>query len=234
MTPAPDVEAVVARLRALETTLGGGPLDGVRAFNGLYLEVTLAVRDALTRQGGFEAPEFVAHLDVDFAELYFAACAAPAPSKAWAPLFERRGDRAVHPVQFAFAGMNAHLNHDLALALVSTATALGVEPWADAAILRDYRRVDAILATVQERVKRELTSGIVGWLDRTLGRLDDVLAIWKVEVARERAWSAAELLWHVRSDAAARREAELMLERLTGFATHALLVPVLPRWLPWR
>lgn len=234
MTGVPDVDAVVARLRELETGLGGGPHDGVRAFNHLYLEVTLAVSAELDRQDGFEQPAFIAHLDVAFAELYFAACAAPVLSKAWSPLFERRGDRAVHPLQFAFAGMNAHINHDLALALVATATALEVEPWGDGAVRRDYRRVDAILATVQEQVKRELTAGVVGWLDRTLGHLDDVLAVWKVGVARARAWSAAELLWHVREDPTARREAELVLERLTGFASHALLVPVLPRWLPWR
>ena len=36
--------------------------------------------------------------------------------QAWAPLVERRATRGVLPIQFALAGMNAHINHDLALA----------------------------------------------------------------------------------------------------------------------
>jgi hypothetical protein len=34
----------------------------------------------------------------------------------------------IEPVQFALAGMNAHINHDLPLAMVSTCTALGTAP----------------------------------------------------------------------------------------------------------
>ena len=34
----------------------------------------------------------------------------------------------IEPVQFALAGMNAHINHDLPLAVVSTCSALATAP----------------------------------------------------------------------------------------------------------
>ena len=70
--------------------------DGVACFNGMYLQVTEAVRDALP---GFESPAFVERLDVLFAEFYFqafdAAGAQAWVSKAWAPLFARRDERGI-------------------------------------------------------------------------------------------------------------------------------------------
>src|SRR3954449_820817 len=106
------VEEVVDRLTSIEETLdgffsplGAGPAarrdraplpDGVACFNGMYLEVTKAVRDALPT---FESRAFVERLDVLFGEFYFQAFAAAAAhawvSKAWAPLFERKDDRHV-------------------------------------------------------------------------------------------------------------------------------------------
>ena len=52
------------------------------------------------------------------------------PSKtprAWLPLFERRARRDIAPLQFAVAGMNAHINRDLPVALVDTCRALGLD-----------------------------------------------------------------------------------------------------------
>ena len=71
-------------------------------------------------------------LDVTFANLYFAAAEAagnPAAAPlAWRPLIEQRAVAGIEPVQFALAGMNAHINHDLPLAMVSTCAALATAP----------------------------------------------------------------------------------------------------------
>src|SRR6185436_21054921 len=91
--------------------------DGVWWFNHLYLRVTLAVRDAVTTTT-FRDPLFLERLDVVFANLYFDAVAAgdadpqAAPS-AWRPLFESRHKGGILSIQFALAGMNAHINRDL-------------------------------------------------------------------------------------------------------------------------
>jgi hypothetical protein len=66
--------------------------------------------------------------DVTWATLYLAVAGTagnPAAVRlASRPLAERRATAGIEPVQFALAGMNAHINHDLPLALVSTCTAL--------------------------------------------------------------------------------------------------------------
>ena len=141
------VDEVVDRLTGIERDLdgffapgAGGPLarrdrpplpDGVACFNGMYLQVTAAVRAELD---AFESREFVERLDVLFAEFYFQAFDAAAArawvSKAWAPLFARKDARGVIALQFAVAGMNAHINNDLAHALVLTWRELGGEPGA--------------------------------------------------------------------------------------------------------
>ncbi|HUP39553.1 MAG TPA: DUF5995 family protein, partial [Vicinamibacterales bacterium] len=98
--------------------------DGLKWFNRLYLQVTLAVRDAVTTTT-FRDPAFLAALDVVFANLYFDAVAAGdadpsrAPS-AWRPLFECRRKAGILPLQFALAGMNAHINRDLPQGIVET------------------------------------------------------------------------------------------------------------------
>ena len=113
----------------------------------MYLQVTKAVRDALP---SFESPEFVERLDVLFAEFYFQAFDAAAAqawvSKAWAPLFARRDEQGILALQFAIAGMNAHINNDLAHALVLTWRRVrAARPARDSPEFRDYEKVNAIL-----------------------------------------------------------------------------------------
>ena len=121
--PAARITEVIARMKKIVAALP--PDDGVRAFTALYLAVTEAVAGA-AKTDTFEDARFVRWLDVVFANLYFEALhnalfkAGPVP-KAWAPLLEARGRRGVLPLQFALAGMNAHINRDLPVALVRPA-----------------------------------------------------------------------------------------------------------------
>ena len=145
------ITAVVRRMEAIAAGLA--PADGVARFNDLYLAVTRAVL-AETRAGEFEQPELLARLDVVFAGRYFAAVDAARPGHAWRPLFDARRSRRIAPLQFALAGMNAHINHDLALALVAVCAEFGVRPDRGTPHHRDYLRVNALLARVEEQVKR--------------------------------------------------------------------------------
>ena len=79
----------------------------------------------------FRDPSFLARLDVVFANLFLAALGAAKsdPAKlprAWAPLVDARTTHGIAPLQFALAGMSAHINRDLPVALVATCTELGV------------------------------------------------------------------------------------------------------------
>src|SRR5919112_278403 len=71
-------------------------------------------------------------LDVRFAERYLTAVDAVfqerRPPACWRPLFQFRRHPGVRPLQFALAGINAHIGHDLALAVVDTCRTLGCEP----------------------------------------------------------------------------------------------------------
>jgi hypothetical protein len=223
------IAAVLARLQSVAAELA--VTDGVSRFNHLYLAVTQAV-DTGAQAAAFENPGFLVALDVSFAGLYFSALDASAAGTAlprcWAPLFEARSDAHIAPIQFALAGMNAHINHDLALAIVSTCAATGLAPDTGSAAHRDFIKVNAILATVETQVKADYLTGLVGVADDVLGRIDDVVAIWSVGEARNAAWTHAQMLWAIRGNAVLTSAFEDALDGTIGFASRGLLVDTLP------
>lgn len=225
---ADPIEAVAARMRALAEPLP--PEDGVRRFNELYLAVTVEVARVEAQSATFEDPAFVSRLDVVFADLYFEAIeddrAGRSLAKAWSPLFERRAARGIAPLQFAIAGMNAHINHDLALALVTTTEEFGAGLQRDTPQHRDYVLVDAILERVQEEIKDRFTTGIVRDVDRAGGRVDDMFASWSVARARDNAWTQAQTLDALAGSAFLRTQFLTALGRNVGFAGRALLTPL--------
>ena len=99
------------------------------ASTALYLLVTERVGERLAAHA-FVNPAFLERLDTVFGGLYLEAVEAADDrrSKAWTPLFESRAATGLIPLQFALAGMNAHINHDLAVATVRTCRQLGLSP----------------------------------------------------------------------------------------------------------
>jgi Family of unknown function (DUF5995) len=118
--------------------------------------------------------------------------------KAWAPVFEARDRRGIAPIQFALAGMNAHINRDLPFALVETWEALDLGPDRTGVAFRDFTLVNELLERTEAQVKAEFATDALGHVDRSLGDVDDAVAIWKVSRARETAWANAEALWALR------------------------------------
>lgn len=173
----------------------------------------------------FEDPPFLAQLDAQFAELFFAAVAHPPP--AWAPLFEARSRKGIAPLQFALAGLNAHINRDLPLALVATCEQAGIELAEGSAQHHDYVRVNDVLAAVEREVKAQYLSGWLRRLDRLVhrwNRLDDVVAMWDVARARDAAWVNGQALYALHGDPLADRFVAA-LDRSVGLAGRGLLVP---------
>ena len=226
--PPARIVDVVARMEAIGAALP--PDDGVAAFNRLYLEVTRGVLDALG-PGRFRDGRFLRWLDVVFANLYFAALRSlvlgpgPAP-RAWAPLVEARARRGILPLQFALAGMNAHINRDLPVGLVDTCRALRVELRRPSPQYDDFCVVNELLEEAQERIKRVFAVGALGTIDAALGRQDDVLAMWNVRAAREAAWTNAEVLWTLRGLPHVQARFLRALDRMVGFAGRGLLRPL--------
>ena len=237
------LEGAVERMVALEVALPVG--DGVGYFNKLYLAVSRAVTIRLVR-GEFEHPEFLELLAVRLSNDYFSAVdgSGKSPgvgSPAWAPLLQARGRTRVAPIQFVLAGMNAHINYDVPCGVVETCESLGISPQGGSAEHRDYLQLNAIVREQHEEVKRWLATGLLGVLDRALGRLDDVIASFSVVRAREASWAHSKILWQLRTEEDLRGPYLDALGHTVGFAGRGLLVPTLlgiggwtstRRWLP--
>jgi hypothetical protein len=228
---AAKVDDVVDIMTTIDRQLPNG--DGVRWFNHLYLQVTLAVRSEV-KTGTYADPAFIERLDVVFANLYFEAYAAgqtavsSVPS-AWRPLFECRGELRIHPLQFALAGMNAHINRDLPLSIVATYSAVGGAPTDRDARYADFCRVNSLLEAVENQVRADYSTGIVAVVDAAAGQADSAAAMWKVRNAREAAWTNGEVLWTLRRRPVLRDAFFSRLDGLTSLAGRGLLVPVAPR-----
>jgi Family of unknown function (DUF5995) len=224
---ATTIDEVVDIMTALDHSLSDN--DGLKWFNRLYLQVTLSVRDAVTATT-FRDPAFLATLDVVFANLYFDAIAAGdddparAPS-AWRPVFECRRRRGIRAIQFALAGMNAHINRDLPEGIVATYRATDGAPAEGSARHEDFDKVNDLLEAVEAQIKVEFSTGLVGLVDAAGGDVDDAIAMWKVRAARAAAWTNAEVLWALRATPALRNAFFSRLDSFTGFAGRGLLLP---------
>jgi hypothetical protein len=219
------IEDVVSAMRAIDRVLPD--TDGLKWFNLLYLNVTEAMQPDASP---WEDWSFLQRLDVVFASLYFDAITAweQDPSKtphAWRVLLKARRLSGRAPIQFALAGMNAHINHDLAIALDRLAALDGGYPPRPGARFNDYTRVNDILERMEAALREQLTTGIAGKIDRTFGDVDSVVMMWNVRKAREAAWTNGELLWRLR--ATPRLQADYLehLDQFASFAGSGLLVP---------
>jgi Family of unknown function (DUF5995) len=123
------------------------------------------------------------------------------------------------------AGMNAHINHDLPLAMVSTCTALATAP-EDGPHYADYQKVDQLLGAAEQSIRQSFESTAELAVDRHLAAVANLIATWTIDSARDMAWNNCLLLWAVRDDPIAR---ELFLGALatsTALASQMLLVAV--------
>ncbi|MFE9451487.1 DUF5995 family protein [Streptomyces sp. NPDC006739] len=216
------VDAVVSRLRALDAALP--ERDGVAVFNRVYLTVTEEVGRRLDA-GGFPDPRAASALDVRFAERYLTAVDAAAedrrPPACWRPLFQLRRHPGVRPLQFALAGINAHIGHDLALAVVDTCRTLGCEP---ADLEDEFDRVGDLLGALEERIREDLMPGPD--LLQIADPLTHLLGSWSLERARDAAWSTARALWALRRLDDVAEEFADRLDAAVGFAGRILLTPL--------
>ena len=221
-----SVAGAIARMEAIGAALEAA--DGLACFNRMYLDVTRQVNSELG-QGFFADPAFMTQLDVAFANLYFAAAdAADTPASvplAWRPLAEQRATAGIEPVQFALAGMNAHINHDLPIAVVSTCTALATAPEAGPHFA-DYQKVDQLLDAAEQSIRQSFESAPELAVDRHLSAVANLVASWSINNARDLAWNNCLLLWAVRDDPLARGLLLDSLAAATALASRMLLVAV--------
>ena len=228
-----DIAGVITRLHAIEEALP--PEHGVVAFNRLYRWTTENIDRAVTT-GRFEEPAEMAALDVRFADLYFDAVDAWATGAeipgAWAPLLERGDDPDVSSLRFALAGMHAHINRDLSVAVAISSACEPTEPTPQ---FRDYALVNTVLDETSDEVRHQFLPSLVRRVDEALGELDDRAIIGLIGVARRAAWEAAQILYPLREHPRRWRLALAGLDTAVGMSARALLLdPELPRVASWR
>lgn len=220
--PPATIADVIARMQAIDVAL---PVtDGLKWFNQLYLMVTQQV-DVKPPGGAWQDPAWLLGLDVVFARYYFGAIrgylAGTGIPSSWNALFEARFTAGIDRIQFALAGMNAHINHDLALALLDTDAALNATPAADGPEYADYQAVNALLATVMPATLTMLATDTLGVLAEDTGKIGRVLAFWDIVKARNLAWDFSA---HLRGLTGLARQAALdAQDAVTGALGRAIL-----------
>jgi hypothetical protein len=138
---------------------------------------------------------------------------------------EQRANTGIEPIQFALAGMNAHINHDLPLALVATCTALATSP-DTGAHYADYQKVDQLLDAAEQSVRESFESAPELAVDHHLSAVNNLVASWTINSARDLAWNNCLLLWAVRDDPIARGLLADSLAASAALASRLLLVEV--------
>ncbi len=225
MRQAETIDEVIQWMEEIDAEVP--PSDGVGYFNRLYLQTTLEIQHRRIA-AGFEDSGFLERLDVDFANMYFAAHLASEqhrePPSGWAALFHARSRPGTLPIQFALAGMNVHVNHDLPIAVVRACQAMDRIPAEDTPAYRDFQRTNDILQDVNLRVRQWFESGAVATMDAACGRLDDAMEMWCLADLRRLAWRHAELLWRLRGHADLQRAFLESLTAMVDVATKGLLI----------
>ncbi len=223
--PPQSIADVLQIMRAIDAICIDG--DGLKWFNWLYLQVTEAVETRVV-SGEFADPMWIAQLDVRFASLYFGALESALSDEAfpscWQALFERRNQVATARIQFALAGINAHINHDLPLAIVTTCQ-VSAAPQHGGTQYDDYTALNTTLDSIIESAKHTLHVRLLGDPLPPVSHLEDTIAAWSVCAAREAAWQNAELLWHLRTAPPLSATFMDTLDGLTTVASKTLLVP---------
>ncbi len=228
--PPTTIDGVIARMRQIDADLDPG--DGVACFNHIYLKVTELVKQNVTT-GTFQDSAFLERMDVIFAGIYLrnvdAAKAGRPVDAAWVPLFQARDNRVIWPVQFALAGMNAHINHDLAIAVVETCAERGTTPDTPP-VHQDYEKVNDLLAAAEAEVRAEFEIQIVKVATRDAEFLKHAVSSFSMAAARETAWITAESLWQDKRslNPLAYKGHETVLGETVGVVSHGILLPVVP------
>jgi hypothetical protein len=230
-TPPASIAGVLSTMQAIDSISIDG--DGLKWFNWLYFQVTQAV-EARVVTGGFTDTAFLAELDVQFATLYFTALrnslsGQPLPD-CWRTLFTQRSQTELTRLQFAMSGINAHINHDLPIAIVSTCKVTSqiasYGPQHGTVQYTDYTSLNSTLDSLIQQAKQTLNVRLLGDAIPAASVLENTIAAWSVSVAREAAWNNSELLWHLQGEPGLTSAFLDSLDGLTSLVSKSLLVPL--------
>jgi hypothetical protein len=117
--------------------------------------------------------------------------------------------------------MNAHINHDLALALLATDQRMHLEPDLASPQHVDYQAVNGLLNSLMPSALEMLATGVLGELAQDTGKIGRILAFWDMCRARDLAWGFADHLRRLND--ATQQVALAAQDQMTGALGRAIL-----------
>lgn len=180
--------------------LENGDLRGV--FATAYLQITRAISNEIEAES-FNDNIWSSGYLIRFANLYREALLnyegknLTHVPKSWMIAFDLAQKQEGFIIQHLTLGINAHINHDLALALND----VGIDSNREEKY-QDHVRINEILEQATENLKRSVSekyAPILKRLDRRLGTVDDKITTFSISKAREHAWAMAVALSSARS-----------------------------------
>lgn len=172
-------------------------------FATAYLHITRSINNAFNTDT-FLDEEWARSYLTRFANLYRIAVLnyenkefARVP-KSWLRSFELAKNKEGLIIHHLLLGINAHINHDLAIALFD----VKIDPERDHKY-SDHTNVNLILEKATDGLKRgvaEKYAPILNRLDKGFGTFDDEITEFSIPKAREHAWSFAIALTAAQSD----------------------------------
>ncbi|OZM81175.1 hypothetical protein CFP66_17515 [Pseudonocardia sp. MH-G8] len=145
-------------------------------------------------------------------------------------LFDNRSDPHVAPVNFAVAGVNAHINFDLSCALIATWRHIAPDgEGEDGAQFHDYRLVNEVFEAEMDPLREDLDSLLSAGPD---GAIWDRAANWMADLVirftRDLAWNEADRVWGLGATPEVCAASEERLDVMAAFVGERLLRNPLP------
>jgi hypothetical protein len=219
-----SLDDVVAGFAALEQAALAAR-DRRAIFLTVYGQMSREMR-RLVEQRVFRDSDWVARYTVGFANIYreaYRAHDAGEPvAKSWRIAFDTAKSGAALVSQDLLLGINAHINHDLALAL----DGVSIDPQRDDRLV-DHTAVNEVLRSltdaVSERISQLYAPGLTV-VDACAGTLDEDVSNFSLSIARENAWEAAVALANARTELE-RRAIRRLLDVRASAVARLILVP---------
>ena len=222
-SPYETLDHVVAELARLEQR-ALARRDRRAIFLTVYGQMSREMK-RLVECGTFRDNLWVTRYTVAFANFYREAYGAyenglPV-AKSWRIAFDAAKQGTALVSQDLLLGINAHINHDLALALER----VSIDPQRDDR-LADHTAVNEVLRSLTDavaaRVSELYAPGLAG-VDACAGTFDEDVSNFSLAIARENAWEAAVALANARAELERRAIRRLLDVRASAVARLILL-----------
>jgi Family of unknown function (DUF5995) len=195
--------------------------DAAGYFPALYVRVTEDIATGI-RAGRFADGERMERLVEAFAGYYLRARRAEAPvPRCWQATWDVAANPDLLIVQHLLLGINAHVNHDLAQAIVEIAPHYGGLE----AVRSDFGIINDVLAGSFTGVIGDLDA-VSRWASEAATLGGGRLFNFSMRAARAQSWGAAERLYAL--DEPARRAYVGELDRLVSILAYMVTRPIFP------